>query len=84
MVQKKNEKLLSADIDRKLVNEFLTQASKSGFTKKRVLAAAIKHWIELPLEVQARLLHEDSDSNSFDDLVRRIADEQIQKALKNK
>ena len=84
MVQKKNEKLLSADIDSKLVDKFLTQASKSGFTKKRVLAAAIKHWIELPLEIQAQLLNEDTDRNSFNDLVRQIADEQIQKALKNK
>ena len=84
MVQKKNEKLLSADMDRKLVDDFLSQASQRGFTKKRVLAAAVKLWIQLPREVQATLLDQSLDEDSFIDLVRQIADEQIQKALKKK
>ena len=83
-VQKKNEKLLSADVDRKIVDNFLSQASKRGFTKKRVLAAAVELWTKLPLEIQARLLDQSLDSGSFTDLVRQIADEQIQKALKKK
>ena len=84
MAYKKNEKTLGADIDRKLVDEFLTQSQKSGFTKKRVLAAAIRHWIEIPLEMQARLLRDGPDRISFDDLVSQIVDEKIQKALKKK
>ena len=55
-LESKNEKLLSADIDRKIVDEFLSQASKRGFTKKRVLAAAVKLWTNVPLEIQAKLL----------------------------
>ena len=84
MVRSKNEKLLSADIDRKVVDNFLSQASKRGFTKKRVLAAAVELWTKLPLEIQAKLLDQSLDSGSFTDLVRQIADEQIQKALKKK
>ena len=84
MVRAKNEKLLSADINHKIVDNFLSQASKRGFTKKRVLAAAIKLWTELPLEMQARLLDQSLDSGSFVDLVRQVADEQIKKSLKKK
>lgn len=84
MVQKKNEKLLSADIDRPLVDAFLSQASQRGFTKKRVLAAAVKLWTNLPLEIQARLLDQSLEEESFTDLIRQIADEQIQKALQKK
>ena len=82
MVQKKNEKLLSADVDRKIVDKFLKQASERGFTKKRVVAASAKLWIELPLEVQAKLLNQSLDGKAFVELVRQIADEQIKKAQK--
>ena len=84
MVRAKSEKLLSADIDRKVVDKFLTQASSRGFTKKRVLAAAIKLWTELPLEIQAKLLDQSTDGDTFINLVRQIADEQIKKTLKKK
>ena len=84
MVRSKSEKLLSADIDRKVVDNFLTQASQRGFTKKRVLAAAVELWTKLPLEIQAKLLNQTTDNDTFTELVRQIADEQIQKALKKK
>lgn len=84
MVRAKNEKLLSADMDRKIVDEFLSQASTRGFTKKRVLAAAVKLWTHLPLDIQAKLLDQSLNEDSFIDLVRQITDEQIQKALKKK
>ena len=71
-------------IDRKIVDKFLTQASQRGFTKKTVLAAAVELWTKLPLEVQAKLLNQTTDKDTFTDLVRQIADEQIQKALKKK
>jgi hypothetical protein len=84
MAYNKGEKTLGADIDRTIVDEFLSQASSRGFTKKRVLAAAIRHWIELPLEVQASLLRDDGDRISFNDLVSQIVDEKIQKTLQKK
>jgi hypothetical protein len=61
MGQKENERLLSADMDHQIVAEFLNQASDRGFTKKRALAAAVKLWIRLPLEMQARLLSQDQE-----------------------
>jgi len=82
MVRAENEKLLSADIDCHIVDKFLSQASDRGFTKKRVLAAAVKLWTELPLEVQARLLGKNTPDDAFADLVRRIDDGQIKKAGK--
>ena len=72
MVQKKSEKLLSADIDRNVVDAFLSQASQRGFTKKRVLASAVKLWTNLPLEIQAKLLDQSLDDKSFIELVRQI------------
>jgi hypothetical protein len=81
MVQKKNEKLLSADIDCKIVDKFLSQASERGFTKKRALAAAVKLWTELPLEMQARLLSKDTNIDSFTELVRQVVDERIKKVV---
>ena len=63
---------------------FQIEASKSGFTKKRIFAAAIKHWVELPLKAQIKLLCNEPESKPFDDIVREIVDEQIQKALKKK
>jgi hypothetical protein len=81
MVRSKNEKLLSADIDCHIVDKFLGQAAERGFTKKRVLAAAAKLWTELPLEVQARLLDKSTSADSFTELLRKIVDEQIKKAV---
>jgi hypothetical protein len=77
MVQKEGEKLLSADIDCKTVDKFLSQASQRGFTKKRVLAAAVKLWTELPLEAQARLLSKDTDVYSFAELICQVIREQM-------
>ena len=84
MPLKKNEKLLSADVNCEIVDKFLNQASKRGFTKKRVLAAAAKLWTEIPLELQAQLLSEDVVKSSFTELVRQIVDEQIEKAEKGR
>jgi hypothetical protein len=72
MAYKKSEKTLGADIDRKVVDNFLTQASQRGFTKKRVLAAAIRLWTNLPLETQAKLLDQFLNDKSFIKLVRQI------------
>ena len=72
MAYKKNEKTLGADIDHRIVDDFLSQAKKRGFTKKRVLASAVKLWTNLPLEIQAKLLDQSLDDKSFIELVRQI------------
>ena len=83
MVRAKHEKLLSGDVDSKIVDEFLKQVDNRGFKKKRALAAAVQLWSELPEEVQAKLLNQSLENSAFVELVRQIADEQIKKAAKN-
>jgi hypothetical protein len=41
-------------------------------------------WCALPLEIQAKLLDQSLEDESFVELVRQIADEQIRKALNKK
>jgi hypothetical protein len=82
MGQKENERLLSADMDHKIVGRFLKQAKDRGFTKKRALAAAVKLWMELSLENQARLLSQDVDPDSLPTLFDTI-DEQSKKTASN-
>ena len=83
MVRAKYEKLLSGDVDSKIVDEFLKQVDNRGFKKKRALAAAVQLWSELPEEVQAKLLNQSLENSAFVELVRQIADEQIKEAKKN-
>lgn len=78
VAQQKNEKMLSADVDSALVDLFLEQADERGYKKKRALAAAAKLWVELPQEVQARLIDQSLDTNSFVELVQKIVDERIE------
>ena len=81
MVRSKNEKLLSSDVDIKLAEEFF-ETVPAGFKNKHVFTAAIRLWVSLPSDVRLNLLSEskDKNSNSFVQLVRKIADEQIKKA----
>jgi len=84
MAYKKNEKTLGADIPTKLFEAFNKQRSERGQVKKEAVRAMVQLWIELPQELQARLLNQSTDSATFIHLVRQIADEQIQKALQKK
>jgi len=73
------EKLLGAHVKIELADRFVQQSDERGYKIKRSLFAAAKLWIELPPEVQSRLLDQSLDTNSFIELVRQIADEQIEK-----
>jgi hypothetical protein len=77
MDEKKFEKLLSAHVDAELCDRFLQQASTRSIVKKRALAAAINLWIELPPEIQARLLDRSTKGSAFVELVNQIVDERI-------
>jgi hypothetical protein len=77
MDEKKFEKLLSAHVDAELCDRFLQQASTRSIVKKRALAAAINLWIELPPEIQARLLDRSMKGSAFVELVQKIVDERI-------
>ena len=84
MAYKKNEKTMGADIPIKLFEAFNKQRTERGQVKKEAVRAMVQMWLQLPQEVQARLLNQTTDSDTFTDLVRQIADEQIQKALQKK
>ena len=75
---------LASKVPQIVAEKFRKQAQERGQKVKTNLAAAAKLWIQLPEDVQARLLNQTTKGNTFTDLVRQIADEQIQKALKKK
>ena len=84
MAYNDNERTLSADIPAELFEEFNTQRKKQGQVKKEAVRAMVKLWVQLPEEVQAKLLNQSLDGKSFTRLVSHIADERIKKALRKK
>jgi hypothetical protein len=75
---------LASKVPQVVADKFRKQAQERGQKVKTNLAAAAKLWIQLSEEAQAKLLNQTTDSGSFTELVRQIADEQIHKALKKK
>jgi hypothetical protein len=84
MAYKENEKTLSSDIPMKLFEAFNKQRTQRGQVKKEAVRAMVQLWLQIPQEVQSKLMNQTTDSGSFTKLVRQIADEQIHKALKKK
>lgn len=84
MAYKKNEKTLGADIPRKLFEAFNKQRTERGQVKKEAVRAMVQLWLQLPQEVQGRLINQTTDSDTITDLAHQIANNQIQKALKKK
>lgn len=73
---------LSGMVDEPLFERFTEQAEERGVKVKRAVAAAAKLWVELPPEVQARLLNQTLDENAFIALVQQIVDERIEEGRK--
>ena len=84
MAYKKNEKTLSSDIPIKLFEAFNKQRTERGQVKKEAVRAMIQLWIQLPQEVQGRLINQTTNSDTFADLTGQIIDEEIQKTQKKK
>ena len=78
MAYKKDEKTLSADVKISLVDAFEKQWKARGQIQKRAVAAALRLWISLPEDLQARLISQELGENDFLSLVRQIVDERIQ------
>ena len=76
------EKMLGAHVKEKLADDFSQQADERGYKVKRTLTAAARLWLELPPEIQARLLDKKLSGSAFIAIVRQIADEQIEKGRK--
>lgn len=78
MAYKDDRETLSADIDKALHEQFQTQWKSRRQQKNGAVEAAIQLWIDLPLEVQAKLLAKETDANSLVRLVQEILDQRIE------
>jgi hypothetical protein len=72
----KNQTLhLGGELPSKLVEAFRFQCESRHQQKYGALSAAVKLWIKLPPEVQARLLIETEFDNTFDETAKEIKKE---------
>lgn len=78
MAYKKDEKTLSADVKISMADAFEKQWKARGQIQKRAVAAALRLWISLPEDLQAKLISQELGENDFLSLVRQIVDERIQ------
>jgi hypothetical protein len=78
MAYKKDEITLAADVPIALFDEFNEQRTKRNQVKKGAVASAIKLWISLPEEIQARLLNQSLTETAFIELLNEIVDERIE------
>jgi hypothetical protein len=78
MAYKKNERTLAADIKTSLLSSFEKQWKTRGQVQKRAVAAALRLWISLPEDLQARLISQELGQNDFLSLVRQTIKEYIQ------
>ena len=77
MAYKSDEQTLAGDIPAKLFEDFEKQRSERGQVKKAAIVAAIRLWLGLPRDVQARLIDQSLEDSAFIELVQRIVDEHI-------
>ncbi len=77
MSEENSSRFLSVEIPSPLFEAFDKQRLERGQVKKAAVVAAIKLWIELPEEIQARLLNQALDGSAFVELVEQIVDERI-------
>jgi len=82
MAEKKGEKNLGAMVEEGLVDAFTEQVDGRGYKIKRSLAAAVRLWVDLPEEIQARLLNQTLAANGLVEIVQGIVDERIQAGKK--
>jgi hypothetical protein len=78
MAYKQDEKTLAADVKTSLVDAFEKQWKARGQVQKRAVAAALRLWVSLPEDLQAKLISEELGENDFISLVRQIVDERIE------
>ena len=78
MAYRKDKKTLAADVKISLLNVFEKQWKARGQIQKRAVEAALRLWISLHQDLQARLISQELGENDFLNLVRQIVDEHIQ------
>ena len=82
MAYKQDEQTVSADIPAELSEIFDTQRRDRGQVKKDAVRAMIRLWVELPEEIQAKLLNQKLAGSAFLELVQSIVDERIEAGRK--
>lgn len=73
---------IAAEIPNDLAEVFETQRRGRNQIKKGAVEAAIRLWTELPAEIQAKLLDQSMDGSALIELVREIANDQIEAGRK--
>lgn len=61
-----------------LKNKWIAQAKERGQVSKKNLAAAVKLWLELPEDIQARLLNQSLDTSAFEAMVEQVIDRKLE------
>lgn len=82
MAYRDDRETLSADIDKTVYDKFQAQWKARRHQKNGAAEAAIRLWVDLPIEVQARLLAADFDANGLVELVQQILDQRIEAGRK--
>ncbi len=77
MAYKKNEKTIAADVPGEVFEAFEEQRQQRGQVKKQALSSAIRLWVSLPEDIQARLLNKALKETAFIELIHEIVDQRI-------
>ena len=77
MDRKKEQKNLGGMMDADIVDKFVQQTELRGWVNKRALAAAAKLWLQIPEDIQSRLINEETSEGTFIALVQEIVQEQL-------
>jgi len=75
MAKTPGEIMLGAELPDALVAKFKRQAEEADSKKKRSLRAAVRLWVDLPLDVQVRLANKSQTDENFLDLFVRLLQE---------
>lgn len=77
-----NRKSFTVEIDEAIADNFDLQVQARGYLKYRSIQAAIKLWLDLPVELQARLLDASLNADSLVTIVEQIVDGRIESGRK--
>ncbi len=75
-------KYIGGPIPSDLKDKIDAQVEECGWKIGRVVVGMAKLWAGLPLSIQARLVNQSLDSESFIDLVQQIVDQRIEEGRK--
>lgn len=74
---------LIAQVSDEFRDIFQSQLKERGQKQKDVLIASIRIWMDLPLEVQAKLIDQSTDESYLNTIVENIVDKKLSEKLAN-